>query len=372
MKIAYCLTWDFGNADGVERKVFDQVSVWKSAGHEVTVFVVGSQAPYREWSVAVKPINVHSGPSFLRRIREWSELVDQVESFNPDVVYFRNQTWYPPFSRILKKFPVVAELNSMDLQNAEVLAQVNLKQKLRRPYFLATRGIVFKGVRGMVGVTSEMTHCSQYAPFKKPMISIANTISLKDYEVLPPSGNKRPKLILVGTGGKRRADQHWQGVDKVAEFAEQTQGILDFAVVGNGLAEGVPLPANVEAHGWQDLAGLQRLYSEADVAFGTVADYRRGMGETSSLKSRQALAFGLPILYGGNEAMFADYEGDIPEWALQLPNMADNLLANRDQIIAFANEWMGKRVPHAASREFIEAEVLERKRLAFMAEVAGV
>jgi len=127
----------------------------------------------------------------------------------------------------------------------------------------------------------------------------------------------------------------------------------------------VPPPANLHLHGPLLRSSYEPLLASCTAAIGSLALFRNGMEEACSLKVREYLALGLPVI-GGYE------DSDIPsdaEYFLRLSNNSKPLIPERDRIAAFVDSWRSRRVPHSAIAH-LDVSVKEAQRLAFMEKIA--
>jgi hypothetical protein len=103
------------------------------------------------------------------------------------------------------------------------------------------------------------------------------------------------------------------------------------------------------------------------VACGTLALHRNNMEEASTLKVREALAFGVPLIIAYRDT---DLEGVAADRILRLPNTPNNVSENIEAIKDFAYRMMGKRVERALIANRIDQCAKEQERLAFFVEIA--
>jgi hypothetical protein len=108
------------------------------------------------------------------------------------------------------------------------------------------------------------------------------------------------------------------------------------------------------------------LLAHADVAIGTLALYRKDMGEASSLKVREYLARGIPTIVGYADTDFPE----APPFILRIPNAPDAVRTSMPDIRAFVERSLGTRVPREAVAH-LDVSVKEAARLAFLREVVG-
>jgi hypothetical protein len=105
----------------------------------------------------------------------------------------------------------------------------------------------------------------------------------------------------------------------------------------------------------------------ADVAIGPLALHRNRMDEASPLKVADYLAYGLPVIIAHQDTRFPDGA----PFLLQLSNEEDNVDRALDDIAAFVDSWVGRRVDRREIR-VIDAPLVERQRLDFILDVSGL
>jgi hypothetical protein len=127
-----------------------------------------------------------------------------------------------------------------------------------------------------------------------------------------------------------------------------------------------PLPANVHLHGYLGPEEYRNVLAEADVALSTLALHRKDMQEASPLKTRECLAYGLPMILA-----YADTDLDALQcdFLLKIPNRDDNIETHAARIREFAYAMRGRRVDRQLIRERIDSAAKEGQRLAFFEQV---
>ena len=255
----------------------------------------------------------------MRDVRRWS----------PDVVYLRHGLVHPGLITLAGRIPCVVEVNGNDL--AEFRSTSSRRYLLAR----ATRGLLLRRAAGLVFVTHELAAMPTFAVYGRPAIVIANGIDLSGVEPAPAPANEAPRLVFVG-----HPHTPWHGVDHLESIAA---GHPDWRIdiIGPGPDEVSAATPNVTAHGPLAPAEYRQLLVHADVAIGSLALYRAGISEASTLKVREYLAAGLPVIVGYRDT-------DFPEGApfiLSIPNEPSGIRSSAKAIEGFVNAWRGRRVP---------------------------
>lgn len=354
MRIAYIAHLRTSRETGVLKKILGQMSTWAAQGHEAKLFVLTPEPVWAGMS-GVQTETVLAG-SLARRFLDASMLANRVAAWTPSMVYFRDMEWYPAWNRMMKKTPTVIEVNSNDAAERAQLARSGLSV-LKDSYHAITRNLLFKHARGIVCVTQELTN--MLARYGLPTAAIGNGIDLKSYEVKAPPSNPEPHLVFVGSPG-----QPWHGIDLLLTLARHRPGWA-FDVVGYSSSDmNAGIPQNVRMHGYLGRESYQLIMDQADIGIGSLALYRNDMYEGSSLKVREYLAQGIPIIIGCRDT---DFPGEEP-FIFVLPGPHAGILESLQQVDAFVQEWMGKRVARSHVVHLDTSEK-ERKRLSFLEQV---
>lgn len=358
MKVAVLLHWNEGEKSGVFKKVVTQIRMWSSQGISVSLHLVSRNFLLDVWQRHLKEIPMtfhHYNCNPITRIRAWRQAVKAVKAQRPNIVYHRYDLYMPALQSLFRTFPLILEINTNDLR------EYCLTKGLRCWYNRFTRALLLRGAAGLVFVTHELAGLPCFARYRKPFVIIANGISLDDYPLLPPPNNDEPRLIFLGTDG-----QPWHGVDKVIRMAKHFPQ-WRFDIVGIRRERLNQVPHNVSVHGPRDRLAYEPLLAQADVAIGTLALHRKGMNEACSLKIREYLAYGLPVIIGHKDT---DFPRGAP-FILELPNTEDNVESNIAKIEDFVYRWKSQRVPRS-SISHIDIQVKESQRLAFFRNMLGM
>lgn len=353
MKIAYVLSTNPFEENGVNKKVKSQVHAWEMLGNEVQVFSILVHESERKKKQYLKA-RIYPRKKLFILPKEFKK---DIKQFNPDIVYLRFEVFKPFQYSILKKFNVVTEINTDDLVEYKLLAEENIREKIRLMYHILTRWIILKYSKGIISVTHELLTVSYINRFRKPSFVVPNSINLEDYDVVTKKRNEIPQLVTMGT-----ADYPWHGIDKIIELAKSTMGLLSFHIIGpDGL--GYPKLNNVKFYGYLKQKDYETIISHCDIGISTLSLHRKKMNEANSLKLRDYLAYGLPSIIGYRDTAFLN---EIPKWIFELPNIKSNISENKLEIIEFCKKMKNYVVEHDESRLFIDSAVIEKNRLSFM------
>jgi len=363
MRIAYIsLHWPRTFSSGVGKKIHRQISAWQKAGHEVKFFmhtheyqpvkdlIPGEVLFYRSQAGMCGMLLTE-----FERAAAARRLLEAVEGFRPDLIYLRYGMYVFPIHRLTKVAPTVEEINTNDLIQHEGLGFVfSLYNRL-------TRGTLLRRVDGLVCVSRELAATPAFSVYRKPTKVISNGIALEAIKPSPPPKNKIPRLIFIATPG-----YYWHGIDKLASLA-RTFPDLVIDVVGYDHIPGCgALPDNLKLHGYLTSYEYENVIKNADVAIGTLALYRKGMQEASPLKTRECLAYGLPVILPYVDTDLDDLDC---EFLLRIPNREDNIATHGAAIRDFAYKMRGRRVDRKLIAARIDLRQKEAERLTFFEQV---
>ncbi len=359
MRIAYVsLHWPRAKSSGVGKKIDQQMRAWQNAGHEALLFM--HMHPPRDSEPLVEGerfVYLLAGMlrTELERSRAMRRLVAAVRHYRPDIIYLRSAIYTYPAHQLASIAPVVMEFNTNELSQHGYLG------RFYRAYSQLTRGLLIGRASGFVSISDEIAASPELARTGCPSVTIGNSYDVEEAQPLPAPNNAAPRLAFVGSSGNV-----WHGVEKLATLAERYPD-LTIDVVGYDALEGVPQPPpNIILHGYQTAAGYLRVLARADAAFGSLALHRIGMLEGSPLKSREALAYGIPLILPYHDVDFDDLECD---WLLKIPNREDNIRTHAQAIYDFAWRIRGRRADRAVVEERVGVRGKERERLAFFERV---
>jgi glycosyltransferase involved in cell wall biosynthesis len=250
--------------------------------------------------------------------------------------------------------PVVGEINTNDVeQHKELGVVLSLYNRL-------TRGILLRQVSGLVSVSEELARDDSYSAYRKPMRVISNGIDLSAFRLLDAPNNQSPRLVFIGTPG-----YPWHGVDKLVELAKRFPD-LGVDIVGyDQLREYEPLPPNLALHGYLGADSYRKVMAGCDLAISTLALHRKGMEEACPLKTRECLAYGLPMVLPYVDTDLKDLDCDS---LLKIPNKEDNIQTHGQAIYDFAYRMRGRRVERAMLAP-IDQAAKEEERILFFEEI---
>lgn len=162
-----------------------------------------------------------------------------------------------------------------------------------------------------------------YSPDKEifgvSTINIMNGINTKDVEPIKPSEHDVNILNLVFVGYMQKHHGLERLLSGMYNYYSKTQKKkVVFHMVGDGpeldkykaMVDKLCLSDYVIVYGPKKGKELENIYNQADVAVDSLSLYKAGLDWLSSLKSREYLAKGLPIVSGCRTDVFEKYQCD--------------------------------------------------------------
>ncbi|MDH0089862.1 glycosyltransferase [Achromobacter mucicolens] len=349
MKIAYVTFERPEPRKGSGRKIYEQARIWRTYGHEVRHFVLAPPGGDTCAEHSDYIFGLAIGKPMVSAVWYRRQLREHLARWNPDLVYAREMIWWPGAATALSGAPLVLEFNSLAL--SEYRTNSRLKYLLHR----ATRHLLPNISSGLISVSREIDAELPFAGIPRAVIS--NGYNLDAVTPRPAPSNARAQIIFVGSAG-----QYWNGEDKIARLAHAMPD-CDFHVVQAGFQP--PKLPNLIAHGAVYGEALARLYQDMDIGLGTLALHRKQMQEASPLKTREYLAYGMPVIGG-----YEDTDLDGAECYLRIDNTEDNVDADISRIRLFIQHWKGRTLDRAEIEDKISSRAKELARLSFFEQAA--
>jgi Glycosyltransferase Family 4/Glycosyl transferases group 1 len=344
---------------GVGSKIKRQAALWREAGHIARVFSLTPDAfPFPDSEQFVFR-TITKLPFVKTLLLEFSrsfnlhKMIRTVREYRPDVIYLRFGLYTFPLQALFKIAPVFMEVNTNDLE----------EYKTRGAFFYwmnrLTRGIVFSRVTGLVPVSEELADLN--AGFGVPTCVVSNGIDLSSFVPFPPPESLSPVLMAIGSPG-----MSWQGMDKLFAFA-RCYPDLTIHIVGSEEQDfSESIPSNLHVHGYVPQPQIKEILAQAHVVFGQLALHRKNMKENPALKTREALAYGIPVILAHPDADLMGLDTDL---ILFIPNTEDNLVTHGDVVRDFAYRVMDQRIDRGLIEARIDQRFKEQQRLAFFEEI---
>jgi len=356
MKIIYLITQDQDKNLGITRKVESQVNAWRSYGHTVEIFNIVLNNSQSTSNVLEASLYTRDSIIFGNK-----KLFKDLSQFKPDIVYLRFEPYKPFLLKVLKNYRTVIEINTDDVREQNLLAKDSMSWKLRSIYNKWTRHLIFMNVKGIVSVTQELLENENFSKYRKPGISIPNTIETTKYPLQKNNVNNNiPQLYFMGNFNRR-----WHGVNKIIELARLTENVLEFHIVG-GKSNQTNLPKNIKFYGYLNKDEYNPIMNNCDICIGSLAFHEIPLNEACPLKVREYLATGFPLIIGYKDSAFLESK---PEWLLEIPNTTQNVTEHKDRIVDFCIKYKNVIIDKEQTTNYIDSTVIEKRKISFFEEL---
>lgn len=360
MRISYIIEVDPFVNSGIIKKINNQVAIWESDGHHVQKLILWPGASstgktrYIEGENFSNKILDHFPEGFIKtyttKILSIAQVKKALNSFKPDIVYIRQNIWYPGLTNVLKRYTTVLEINSVDYLEMEFY--IPLKKKT----YLFGKEKILAAAKGLVAVSPDIL--DHYKQWDLPMTVVSNGIDLSKFKTAPaPEANVQPSLIFVGS-----KNMYWHGLGKIVELAQKFPQYT-FKIVGYDKKDvDQNLPDNMQFYGWLNSAELDRLYDESNIGIGSFGNHIIGKNTDSTLKVLEYLAKGLPVILGHWDVDFAK-----SDFVFKITD-SDNKFISTEKIEAFIEANKRRRITKDEI-EIIDSKNKERQRLDFFQSI---
>jgi hypothetical protein len=338
---------------GLWLRIKERLEAWRIAGVSADIFIC-----CRESSTLIQepPLRGHRLHLLVGRTPFIASfgLPKKLASFNPDLIYMRYDSPYPPMIELARRWPTILEIHSDD------------KIEWRfYPLHYRVMGTLFRSsllcrIDGIVMVDPELMESSNFPVKKVPAKTIPNGICIPDdtrydtYRERQPG----PSRLVLSVGNTLS----WQGIDKFFKLALHLPD-LEFHLVGLGADQVPTFPKNVTAHGRLLPGEVKPFLSTMDIGFGNLAPERAFRPYPSPLKVREYVAAGLPCVVAHNDPDLEGKDG-ILNLGYGFTDFEKAGIAVRD----FALVWTG-RACSLAMADSVNVLGKETERLAFFETV---
>ncbi|RBQ29238.1 glycosyltransferase family protein [Aliarcobacter vitoriensis] len=358
MKIAYVLIHDIKTNDGITKKILGQKTEWENSGHKVELYTT-----MIEKGDSILPSKQYISKSpFKLRFQVQNDMLQDIDNFNPDLVYFRYNTWSRTWSLLTTKYKSVVELNTYDLGEYLLFLkkEKTLKAFLRYIGYKFMRGLFLGKVNGIIGVTKEIAEHKDYTKYNKPATYIPNAIDLKIFSTFKSIKtnlqDRRVGLFFIGSPGFE-----CHGVRHIINLAKNLPE-YDFHIVGIDGNNS----SNLYWHGYMNMEQYMEVLKSCDICISSLATYEKNITEACPLKAREYLAYGYPMILGYDDTAFIDKS--LPNWILKIDTQKP---LDFDSIRKFIEKNKNVIISHDEIR-FIDTAILEKKRLEFFKIVCNL
>lgn len=241
--------------------------------------------------------------------------------------------------------------------HSDEMAELRYKKSFERrvlAWFSERRSrAALRRVAGIVAVTREIQELELRKSGPKPSLVMPNGINVPQGD--PPRRAYSPgeplRLAFVAANF-----QPWQGLDRLLAAARSYEGEapIELHIVGrlepDQASDIASFPrkdnVRIEAHGLLPASDMPKLYASCHLGVASLASSRKRMFEVCSLKNREYLAWGLPLVY-----VYPD--SDIPsDWpyGIRLPDLPGTIAL--EDVARFAERLYAGGDPSPAIRAF--------------------
>lgn len=171
-------------------------------------------------------------------------------------------------------------------------------------------------------------------------IPINNGVDVESIPFNPNPPSKSSKINFISVSSLKKWHAYERFIEGIAIFKQQQHDqLVNFHVVGNGpeydklvlTTKKLELESEVIFHGFKSGTQLDNIFEMSHVAIGTLGFHRIGLNNSSSLKNREYLARGLPLI-------LSTFDKDMPTslpFVKYIPEGEDP--ANIADIVAFVH-----------------------------------
>lgn len=350
MQIAYFLDWKFEPELGVPSKVLMQISAWQQLGHDVELYAIVPAIYETRWRFLYPRVKLQNYNSALGRYLSRTKTVRLMLNESFTFVYMRFGIFMPSQLRLIRRFPTVLEINTINRQEA-----LHRGKWFRILNFFSER----------YGIDSCLCACAVTQEITEKLIennpalrvkAFSNSIQLRDIPILSRAENIRPQLVFVGS-----PDLKWHGIDKLLKIASVNTD-YDFHIIG--ATSSISPLQNIFLYPPKFGKELYEILERMDIAISSLALERNHINQGSPLKTRLYLACGLPVI--------ASYEdcgvNSSTNAFLNLGSgFLDDITLTNERISEFVKFWKGKRVERSTI-DSIDSANVEKLRLAYIEE----
>ena len=242
---------------------------------------------------------------------------------------------------------IVFEVQSIIPKSTKIYLKHRVVDNIRALYILLSEffigTVITKRSDGIVSVTKETTtFYYQRSKQKTRCITIGNGIDLSLYtsRTIPCETQVIHVLIVASVHPSHGIDRFIHGIQKYESQNNPTPIILH--IVGDGpelpnlkkMVAELNMDEKIIFHGFKSGKELDEMFDMCHIALDVLAGFRKGLTETSSLKSREYCARGIPFIASSKDADFPDGW----EYVQKIPD--DETPVDMNTVVNFANRMM--------------------------------
>lgn len=325
---------DYSNLTGIDKKVLWQIEAFKNSGIDCELIIMEkNNKSFLRGFLDKILVSIPYGNAYPK----WKYLD---EYNNIDFIYFRRPTCFTIHSvRVLKKIKKVNPTCKIVLEiptypyDKEMLVKLRyialyIKDKYNR--------VKLKKYVDRIAVQNNIDYL-----FDIKTLNFINGVKVEDINIRNPKESAPNTINLCGIASLNS----WQGYERVIEgiynyYQEKGDKNIIFHIVGDGtefqkykeLTNELHLNDHIKFYGSLYGENLDEIYNLSDIALDAFGRFKTGNDISTSLKSREYLAKGLPIVSGCKVDIL---DKDSPYY-LEFPNDISTLNINR--VIQFYDE----------------------------------
>lgn len=289
---------DYENLNGIDKKVLAQIKTLEDAGINCEILVMKSNKE-DIWHKLYNTITCRLPFGNTDPTWKYNERFK-----NADFLYLRRPTAlnYPMlnvFKKIKKNNPQVKIIMEIPTYPYDDELKANLKDY---PRYIKDR-YNRKKLRGLVDRIAVQNNIDTI--FNIPTLNFTNGVRVKEIEPRKPFKTKGITICAVASM------EPWQGYERVILGLSQYyknggKEEINIHLVGEGrekltyekMVSELQLNSNIHFEGFLSGEKLENIYSKSDIALDSFGRYKTNNDYSTSLKSREYLAKGLPIVSG--------------------------------------------------------------------------
>lgn len=347
-KGVYIIYQKITDKTGVHKKIQGQIDAFKNAGFDMKI-------------LHMEALHIQ-GWKFLYRL-PFTNVLPHWKWFDEfgdcDFIYFRHPTFMNiPFLKLMKeikrrnpKVKIIMEIPTYPYDREMLLFKKNL------PLFIKDK-IIRGKVKRYVDRIAILT-LDEYV-FGTPTLKIKNGF---DFARMRPRTVKQTRetidIVMAAMFEK------WHGYERMIEglseyYSQEGERKIHLHFVGDGtelnnykklVADG-GLDAYVTFYGKRSVKEIQKIYDQCDLGVSTLGGYKKDYNYDYSLKSREYLAVGLPVIGAGS--MDIEEYSELQEYILTFSN--DGSSISYERIIQFYDTLYKDK-----NREQIEEMVMKMR-----------
>ena len=219
-----------------------------------------------------------------------------------------------------------------------------------------------RNINLVVSVTKEILEYQKNKGAKNSIV-VANGINVNDYKLRNQPDFELPLKILFLKGTS--TDAPWNGLERIINSIDKYIGKknIELIICGHYIQGEIPIKSYIKHLGYLNKEQVDKLMDEVHIGFSTMALYKQGLQEASSLKTREYISRGLPFIYAYNDT---DLNKDSEEFTFKFQN--DESLIDMEKVVGFAKRVLNDKEMPGKMRKYSEGHLdydVKMKRLLY-------